>query len=93
MNESEKINRMTLRFLRLLFAGLGLYLFFRYLFLAVLPFAAAFVFACLSRKTVLFLCEKLRLPRILSVLVFTFLLFGLAFGGAWLWQPVLTAAL
>ena len=47
MNESEKINRMTLRFLRLLFAGLGLYLFFRYLFLAVLPFAAAFVFACL----------------------------------------------
>lgn len=83
MNESEKINRMTLRFLRLLFAGLGLYLFFRYLFLAVLPFAAAFVFACLSRKTVLFLCEKLRLPRILSVLVFTFLLFGLAFGGVW----------
>ncbi len=86
MKESDSFNRLTATLIRIVcltLIGIGVYLFFRYLFLAVLPFAAAFLFACLSRKTVLFLCEKVHLPRVLSVLLFTVLFFGVSFGGIW----------
>ena len=68
MKESDSFNRLTATLIRIVcltLIGIGVYLFFRYLFLAVLPFAAAFLFACLSRKTVLFLCQKAHLPRVL----------------------------
>lgn len=83
MNESA-VKRVFSKLLMAAVIGLGLYLFFRYLFLAVLPFAAAFVFACLFRKVILFLCRKVRLPRGLAVFLFTALFFGVTLGGMWL---------
>ena len=83
MNESA-VKRSLSKLLLSAAIGLGLYLVFRYLFLAVLPFAAAFVFACLFRKIILFLCRKAHLPRGLAVFLFTALFFGVTLGGIWL---------
>lgn len=49
MNESA-VKRVFSKLLMAAVIGLGLYLFFRYLFLAVLPFAAAFVLCVLISK-------------------------------------------
>lgn len=50
---------------------LGAYLFFKYLFSCILPFAVAFLIAGSTRKCVLYLCSKLKLSRFFSVLVTT----------------------
>lgn len=52
------------------------YLFFKYLFACVLPFAAAFMLAYASRGSVLFLCRKCRFSRFAAVLTVTLVVLG-----------------
>ena len=61
-----------------LFAA-ALYLFFKYLFAALLPFAAAWCFASALKKPVAFLSEKTKIPRTVFAVLFVAALFAAVF--------------
>ncbi|MGN1121931.1 MAG: sporulation integral membrane protein YtvI, partial [Eubacteriales bacterium] len=62
----------------------GAYLFFRYVFACLLPFAAAFILAHITRRAVLFCCKKLKFSRFLAVLTVTLAVLAAVFGLLWL---------
>ena len=65
-------------------AIIGAYLFFKYIFVCILPFAVAFVIAASTRKTVKWLCEKLKISRTFSVLAVTLLVLGIIFAALYM---------
>lgn len=73
--ESNSNSRVR-RILYIVGAGIGCYLFFRFLFKPTLPFTTAFFFAYIARKPILFLENRWHFPRLAAVLSIT--LTGLA---------------
>ncbi len=63
--------RLLIIFIYAFLLILGAYLFFKYLFACILPFAVAFLIAGSTRKCVLYLNSKLKLSRFFSVLITT----------------------
>ncbi len=60
----------------LLLAAVLTFVFFKYLLRCVLPFAAAFVIAYSLRPVIAFMCEKLKMPRFVSVLLCATVIIG-----------------